>query len=141
MFKIATENLKYHPLFENCFFIVNGRLPGAFEFPSETDIHEADKYPTSHFHLAFEREKALFQTAKEVAPSFLPEAVVLDGGLYTGIFDWKSVDKTSLRYVFLDDVNIIKHKRVYDELSSNPEWILASENKTELNGWAFFKRI
>jgi hypothetical protein len=140
MYRIAKENLENHPLFTNNLSIVCGRLPGEFHFPTENEIPDNDKYRGSHYHLQYEREKALFNTAEEIAPFFSPEVIILDGGLYSGLFDWYSIDKSSLQYILLDDVTTAKNQKVYQEILSNPEWVVESENKNELNGWAFFKR-
>jgi hypothetical protein len=141
LYPIARENLENHPFYENCFFLKYGRIPGTEEFPPEYKIPDSEKQVGGHYHLNYERERAIYTLSEQIQPPFLPEAIILDGGEYTGYFDWLGIEKSSLQYIFLDDVNIMKHKKVYEELLSNPEWSLFKEDKHELNGWAIFKKV
>lgn len=139
-YKIALQNVENNQFFGNQFHLVHGRLPGSFEFPSEETIPESEKGIGGHFHLNYEREKVLFQTIQQVSPPFPPEVVILDGGEYSGYFDWLAIDKATLKFVFLDDICVFKNRAVYRELETDPTWELWNEDKTEGNGWAVFQK-
>ena len=141
LYKIAAENLQNHPYNDFFFRLVYGRIPSTGPFPTESEIPESEKGEGSHFFLNYEREKAIFQAAPQIALPFVPDAVILDGGEYTGRFDWDCLDKSGLSYVFLDDVGVYKHKQIYEALLQSSEWKLYCEEKEELNGWAVFQRV
>jgi hypothetical protein len=140
-YKTAKKNLENNQFFDSFFFLYHGRLPCELPFINEKEILETDKDESSHYHLYFEREKQIYGSAKQIQPPFSPEAVILDGGEYAGYFDWISIDKSNLQYVFLDDINVFKNSTVNKELEDSPDWTLFAENKQDRNGWAIFKRI
>jgi hypothetical protein len=141
LYSVAIANLQNHPYFDYFLRLVHGRIPSTGPFPVESEIPESEKGEGSHFFLNYEREKAIFQAAPQIAPPFVADAVILDGGEYTGRFDWEGLEKSLLSYVFLDDVGIYKHKPIYETLLKSPEWKLYREDKEELNGWAVFQRV
>jgi hypothetical protein len=140
MYQIAKENLEYHPYFGNSFHLIFGRLPCSACFLSSEVLDSSEKAKGGHYFLNFERERHIFQRSSQVPPTIIADAVILDGGEYTGRFDWDALDKTNLQYIFLDDVGIFKHKSIYKELMASNDWLLFEEKKDELNGWAIFKR-
>jgi hypothetical protein len=71
---------------------------------------------------------------------FKPEAVVLDGGEYTGYVDWLFTPKENLKYVFLDDTAVLKNEKVRKELLESSEWALVEENVADRNGWSMFMK-
>lgn len=137
----AKKNLERNEFYTKSFFLYHGRLPCDRSFIDETEIPDSDKYESSHYHLYFEREKQIYSSAKQIQPPFSPDVVILDGGEYAGYFDWLSIDKSSLRYVFLDDINVFKNRTVNKELEESSDWVLVAGNKHDGNGWAIFKRL
>jgi hypothetical protein len=70
----------------------------------------------------------------------LPEVAILDGGEYSGYLDWINLPKQNLQYVILDDINCLKNKRVFEELSSSSDWTPFKVNTKERNGFAIFRK-
>jgi hypothetical protein len=140
-YTVAKKNLELNQFYDNFFLLYNGRLPCDLPFINETDIPDAEKHESSHYHLYFEREKQIYKVTNQIQPPFSPEAAILDGGEYAGYFDWLSLDKSKLQYIFLDDINVFKNKTVNKELEDSSEWTLFAGSKEEGNGWAIFKRV
>jgi len=139
MFGAAEKNLQNHPAL-SCVTFIKNKLTSSLktEFPSIDSFSESEKL-MEHFRLHFDRERGLYQAATGYIPSFAPEAVILDGGEYSGYFDWVHLDKSRLMWIFLDDINTYKNKRVLDELLVNPEWICMHISDSK-NGYAVFSR-
>jgi hypothetical protein len=139
MFNVANENLKNHEAF-SCVTFLNNKLDSEnLEFPSEEEIPVEEK-KSAHYMLHFEREKTLWNLARGVSLPFSPDAVVLDGGEYSGYLDWLSIDKTNLKLIFLDDTNCYKNKKVVEELDTNSEWNCVKKS-SERNGFAVYEKI
>ena len=140
-YRVAKRNLESNEFYGKQFYLMHGRLPCSSSFIYESEIPNEDKYELSHYHLYFEREKAIYTSAEQIQVPFSPEAAILDGGEYTGCFDWSSLDKSKLKYVFLDDINVFKNRMVCKELLESKEWSVFGEKKDTGNGWIIFKRI
>jgi hypothetical protein len=67
------------------------------------------------------------------------DMVLLDGGEYHTYFEFLEI-KDRTKIICLDDVNAVKCKRIYNELSTSPDWKLYKEDMHERNGWAIFNR-
>jgi hypothetical protein len=137
MFNVAKENLKDNIAF-NCVTFINNKLHSEtpLKFPTENELPVEEK-EYLHFKLYYEREKILWNLAPGYKLPFSPEAVLLDGGEYSGYLDWLSLDKTNLKVIFLDDINCFKNKLVLQELKNNPEW-KSIKISTDRNGFAVF---
>ena len=96
-----------------------------------------------HYRINYETDMALWNAAlaNPIELPFEPEAAVLDGGEYTGYVDWHYLPKGKLKYVFLDDTNVLKNEKVRKELLESPEWALLKENANDRNGWSVFVKV
>ena len=143
MFTVATENMKHALYLNTHIFLRNGRLPYSADFPDETqiDLGKNERGAGTHFFLYFESEKYLYERAEQIPLPFAPEAAVLDGGEYTGQYDWESLDKSKLQWVFLDDINTFKNKKLFTFLRNSESWTLYKEDTAEGNGWAVFHKV
>jgi hypothetical protein len=135
MYNVARENLQDHPAF-SCVEFIHNKLISDIDlaFP---DINTSDQF-SEHFYLHYEREKGLYTLAEGFKPPRSPQVAMLDGGEYSGILDWKHLDKSQLQWLILDDVDTVKNKTVVEELMKDTRWILV-EKSSERNGWAAFK--
>lgn len=135
MFPVAQENLKAHPAASRL-TLLNQVLsfPGAEAhfMPRSTDPDD------NHYKLYYETEYEIWKNGKVVQLPYKPDAVVLDGGEYSGYIDWLALPKENLRVVFLDDVACVKNKRVRQELLEDSKWKLLQENLSDRNGWSIF---
>jgi hypothetical protein len=137
MWNVAKENLKDHPVISMATF-ARAKISG----PSGEDyiLHPPKGETCRHYRLHYETDMALWSTAETLVFNKEPEAVILDGGEYTGYVDWVFVPKGSLKYVFLDDSAILKNQKVRAELLASSEWTLLDEDLTDRNGWSAFIR-
>jgi len=55
--------------------------------------------------------------------------------------DWHYLPKGKLKYIFLDDTNVLKNEKVRQELLESPEWTLLKENTNDRNGWSVFVKV
>lgn len=135
MWNVAKENLKDHPAISMTTF-ARAKISG----PSGEDyiLHPPKGETCAHYRLHYETDMALWSTADTLQFKNEPEAVVLDGGEYTGYVDWVFVPKGSLKYVFLDDSAILKNQKVRAELLASSEWTLLEEDLKDRNGWSAF---
>ena len=137
MYNIAQENLKGHPAFSQIQF-AQAKISGP---GGEAHIMHPPKGETCmHYKLHYETDMALWKAAETLVFPFEPEAVILDGGEYTGYADWFFLPKGSLKYVFLDDSAITKNAKVRQELLESSEWTLLQENLKDRNGWSVFTK-
>ncbi len=136
-YEIAKSNLKNHPNKKNLVLFYGKSGEGLFLLPHE--IPEEDK-KNRHFELYYDYERTFWERAPCFPYPQLPEVAILDGGEYSGYLDWINLPKDNLKYVILDDINCLKNKRVFEELSENTEWTLFKVNKQERNGFAIFRK-
>jgi hypothetical protein len=139
MYKIAKKNLENNPFYGTNFTLVKGRIPCAELFMKPHEVPASEKKLGNHYELYYEKEKILYETCAQVTPTFNPQVVILDGGEFSGMMDWKGVPKEELEYVILDDINCFKNRAVYKEILTTPHWELFKENHSERNGWAIFR--
>jgi hypothetical protein len=137
MWNVAKENLKDHPAISMATF-ARAKISG----PSGEDyiLHPPKGETCAHYRLHYETDMALWSAAETLEFKNEPEAVVLDGGEYTGYVDWLFLPKGSLKYVFLDDSGILKNQKVRAELLASSEWTLLEEDLKDRNGWSAFVR-
>jgi len=141
MYNVASENLKDHPAVSSVTFL-KGTLGDktAYEhilLPKKESIPE-----DTHYRLYYQTDMVLWNAAilDPIVLPFKPEAVVLDGGEYTGYVDWLFTPKENLKYVFLDDTAVLKNEKVRKELLESSEWELVEESVTDRNGWSVFMK-
>lgn len=135
----AQQNLATHSAIRNVDFIQNKLVSGLpVHFPEPEELPN-DEVTCAHFLLHYRRERALYEAACGYLPVFSPQVALLDGGEYSGRFDWLHLDKTDLEWVFLDDTHTLKHSRICKELNADPSWTLVESGK-DRNGWAVFQK-
>lgn len=134
-YEIAQKNLENHPMRSSLQLSYAKSGDGLFLLPEE--IHDKEK-ENRHFELYYDYERTFW----EMAPSFkypeLPEVAILDGGEYSGYIDWINLPKDALQWIILDDINCMKNKRVFEEISKMPEWTCKYTDKKDRNGYAIF---
>jgi hypothetical protein len=137
MMGAAQKNLEKHSAYSCVKFIQNKLIsPIKAEFPSINTFSKHEQQQP-HFIIHYDRERGLYESASGYVPPFAPQAVILDGGEYSGYFDWLHLDKSRLQWIFLDDTSIYKNKRVLNELLEDSNW-KCLVNSTQRNGWALF---
>lgn len=90
-----------------------------------------------HWRLHGAAERADFLAAsKLVLPS--PDLVVLDGGEFSGYYDWLAVKDLRPKYIALDDIRVMKNSRALEEALGCGWKVLALGE--DRNGWAVLVR-
>lgn len=106
---------------------------------------EADPYyghVKTHYDLWYEQDKRDYAIAPYIKSKYLPkqiQMIVLDGGEFSGYADWSILKEKNPVVVALDDTNVMKNYKVYEELSRDPGWEKKHGNN-ERHGWAIFVR-
>jgi hypothetical protein len=116
--------------------ILHGRVLQDHECPVFDKVKEL--FPT--MTVAWHAEDIRNFWSCPYVPMESPEVVLLDGAEYLTQFEFeaiKSLDST--RVFLLDDVYTDKCPRVFEELSTNPDWACVAKG-TERNGWAVFEK-
>lgn len=137
-YEIAKANLKDHPCRQNLVLFYGKSGEGLFLQPHE--IPEQDKQ-SKHFEMYYDYERTFWERAPCFTYPQLPEVAILDGGEYSGYLDWINLPKDNLKYVVLDDINCLKNKQVFQELSTDDTWQPFKVNTQERNGFAIFRKI
>ena len=135
MWNVAKENLKDHPAISMATF-ARAKISG--QSGEQYILHPPKGDKCAHYCLHYETDMALWSASETLVFKNEPEAVVLDGGEYTGYVDWTFLPKGSLKYVFLDDSAILKNQKVRAELLASSEWTLLEEDLKDRNGWSVF---
>jgi hypothetical protein len=141
MYNVASENLRGHPAISSVEFL-KGTL-GDKDAHKHILLPKKETIPNdTHYRLYYETDMALWNAAllHPIDLPFKPEAVVLDGGEYTGYVDWLFTPKDDLKYVFLDDTAVLKNEKVRRELLESSDWTLVEENVADRNGWSMFMK-
>lgn len=134
-YEIAQKNLENHPMRSALHLSYAKGGDGVFLLPEE--IQEKDN---RHFELFYDYERTFWYKAPCFAYPELPEVAILDGGEYSGYMDWMNLPKEALQWIILDDMNCMKNKRVFEEISEMPEWNCVYLDKKDRNGSAIFRK-
>lgn len=68
------------------------------------------------------------------------DVLILDGGEFSTLAEFKTLYSRTKKYIILDDCNILKCKKVYDILTKDRFWELFKEDLKDRNGYAIFRR-
>jgi len=120
--------------------LVYGTLHRNVMTPEEVTSHPLFLRIHEHYTLHYnsERSSCLNAPLVTVPPC---DVILLDGGEFSTEGDWSALYHPNLKVVALDDTQIIKTNRIYNELKQSSEWETLYDAPTERNGWAVFRRI
>lgn len=96
----------------------------------------------SHYNLWYDQDVRDYNSAPLIHTKYLPEKIqmiLLDGGEFSGYADWSILKEKQPIVVALDDTNVMKNAKVFEELSKDPTWELR-HSSTDRHGWAIFVR-
>ena len=68
------------------------------------------------------------------------DVVVIDGGEFSGIGDWKVLKTKNPKIVCLDDSSVVKSYSIREELLYSDEWDVIIDEPNDRNGFCIFKR-
>jgi hypothetical protein len=121
--------------------LLNGRIID-YEDSFWFDHNLVDLTHDEHARLYFKKDLDYLKTTANVFEN-LPEKIdllILDGGEYTTYPEWvKLKDRTKI--VFLDDSNILKCKRIRQEILDSGNYKTLYDNLNDRNGVSSFEKI
>lgn len=92
----------------------------------------------NHFDLYYEEERRVTTEAPELKLSGVIDFVVLDGGEFSGRWDFEVALALDPKVIALDDINVMKNSYAYNYLLlDRSKWELHSKGN-DRNGWAIF---
>lgn len=109
------------------------------------DEHEIVSHPSyykvhDHYRLYYVSElRSVRLTPLVTVPPC--DCILLDGGEFSTYGDWNALYHENLKVVMLDDTQVIKTNKLYNELKQNPSWKCMYDVPNDRNGWAVFYRI
>jgi len=109
------EEVRTHPLF--------GLVKEHYRLHYQSDLRNSSSAP-----LAIE----------QIPPQI--DVLLLDGGEFSGSAEWSKLKDRGLRVVLLDDVNTIKNRAAFEELTRDKRWTSVLEDKDDRNGIAVFAK-
>jgi hypothetical protein len=135
-FEIALNNLQN----KNNVKLLHGSIltPEEAAWLDKSEIDFNDLHAKMYYDLDMEYIKS-YPNVFNLIPNHI-DLLVLDGGEYTTYPEWQKL-KSRTSYVFLDDTNILKCKKIREELLSDINWICIEDNINSRNGYAAFKKI
>ena len=68
------------------------------------------------------------------------DVIMLDGGEFSGIFDWEVLEQKNPKVVCMDDSNVFKNYDLRNILLVSDDWELLIDEPDDRNGWCAFKR-
>jgi hypothetical protein len=92
-----------------------------------------------HFNIHYEQDCKDLEGAPIVELPAQIDMVVLDGGEFCGVADFRRASLLKPKVIALDDIRVMKNSENYQRLLADPEWELLGRGK-DRNGWAIFRR-
>lgn len=133
-YNIAKENLKKY---ENDFELIHGRIieiSDVNNFISDMVLSEEQKIWLRNDLIDFEKTQNVLNKIPEKI-----DFLLLDGGEFSTFPEWSKL-KNRTKFVALDDINVLKCKKIFLELSNDSSYELLSTTN-EGHGFSVFKKI
>ena len=124
--------------------LVYGTIVRPDEIMKEEEVrtHPLFGLVKEHYRLHYQsdlRNSSSAPLAIEKIPSQI-DVLLLDGGEFSGSAEWSKLKDRGLRVVLLDDVNTIKNRAAFEELTRDKKWTSVLEDKDDRNGIAVFAK-
>lgn len=135
MIQAASVNL-------NCFldkfhlYILHGRIVDINDVNSWFDHSSIDLKNDDHAKLWYHKDMELIQKTPNII-SKIPDKIdllVLDGGEYSTYPEWNLL-KDRTRFFVLDDTNILKCKKIKEEILNNNKYTIIHDVTNDRNGY------
>jgi hypothetical protein len=137
MFQIALKNLKRY---KNRVELINGRIID-YEDTFWFDHTKIDFKTDYHARLYYNMDMNYLKNSENVIDK-IPEQIdllILDGGEYTTYPEWLKLKDRS-RIVVLDDTNILKTKKIRDEIILSEKYNIIHDDTKSRNGFSVFEK-
>jgi hypothetical protein len=92
-----------------------------------------------HYNIHYEQDCKDLEAAPIVELPAKIDMVVLDGGEFCGVADFRRAILLEPKVIALDDIRVMKNRENYERLLADPEWEILGRGK-DRNGWAIFRR-
>jgi hypothetical protein len=132
-FDIAVNNLKQY---EGKFKMVYGSIVSYDEVSSFASNYNLDSLKQEWLKEDLDNINMCPNVINEIFDEI--DFLLLDGGEFSTYPEWNKLKKRS-KFVALDDINVIKCQKIYNELLQNNEYTLI-EKTDEGNGFSIFRK-
>ena len=92
-----------------------------------------------HYTIHYEQDCKDLEAAPIVELPAKMDMVVLDGGEFCGVADFRRAILLEPKVIALDDIRVMKNRENYERLLADSEWEIVGRGK-DRNGWAIFRR-
>lgn len=96
----------------------------------------------NHTNIWYDIEKKSFEDSNLIYDKIPKEidVLILDGSEFTTYYEWNVLKSHKIKILLMDDTNVIKCNRIFNELLVDPNWKLIFQSN-EKNGSAGFEFI
>jgi hypothetical protein len=136
MCEVAKNNLKEY---SNYFELLKGTILN----PEDINWFNFEDLDQSIYQRAwYDSDLNLLKISENVLDKIFDKIdfLILDGGEFTTYPEWQILkDRTSI--VALDDTNVLKCKKIREELLNNPNYKIITDVNSDRNGYSIFEKI
>lgn len=145
LYTIEANKIRYNETLNvwNRFRFVNviyGRVADKIMERQEIINHPLFNAIKDHFILHYDSERSDFFSAPLISELPNVDVILIDGGEFTGYYDWLSLQKLNPKIVCLDDTRTMKTSKILAEMQEKNLWKLFSSG-TDRNGWAVLEHV
>ncbi len=138
MYTVAQENLKGY--MNDNIKLLNGRLINRsdIEYPLPSDMNPSCQHYQLYYHTDMEYLDTQPLVIDEL-PDYI-DLLILDGGEYTTYTEYQKL-KGRFTWLVMDDSNVLKCKRIKEELLVDPSFECVFDAPNEKHGQSIFRKI
>lgn len=112
-------------------------------------LDEIQKHPMFHTVARYgeqykewlENDRRDMNTSQQIViPEETIDVIIIDGGEFSGMGDWKVLKRKNPKVVCLDDTSVIKSYYIREELLNSDIWEVIADEVNDRNGFSIFKR-
>lgn len=121
--------------------LLYGRLIDVDKIFVRNDLYKLDGF-IDDWYTWYDEDIKNLQRCPSVASAIpnLIDVLLLDGGEFSTLAEFRYLEDRVQKYIILDDCNMLKNKQVYLELKDKEGWRLYFKDLSDRNGYAIFKR-
>jgi hypothetical protein len=120
--------------------LLKGRIINQEEFLGWMDHSKINIKGCPHAKLWYQKDFDYLKSAKDLSDQIQDEIdlLILDGGEYSTYPEWQKL-QSRVKYVFLDDTNVLKCRKIREELLKSKQYQIIEDDLGDRNGYSLFK--
>lgn len=120
--------------------LLKGRIINQEEFLGWMDHSKIDIKGCRHAQLWYQKDFDYLKSSKDLNDQIQDEIdfLILDGGEYSTYPEWQKL-QPRVKYVFLDDTNGLKCKKIREELLKSEQYQIIEDSPMDRGGYSLFK--